>query len=62
MCYQCSGCGRCIGKDTTSSTTVTCPCCRADVPKGQRTCPKCGAFIRPAPGSKTIKKKVTHEN
>ncbi|WP_430622551.1 zinc-ribbon domain-containing protein [Adlercreutzia faecimuris] len=51
MCYQCSGCGRCLGKDTTAPGVTRCPCCRAEVPEGDRRCPKCGAFIRPAPGS-----------
>lgn len=51
MCYQCSGCGRCLGKDVAASEKRTCPCCRAEVPDDVKACPQCGAYIRPVPGS-----------
>ncbi len=56
MCYQCSGCGKCLGGEYQNKATTTCPCCRYEVETGVRRCPKCGAFIRPKTGSVLARK------
>lgn len=51
MCYQCSGCGRCLEGQGDLSAKPRCPCCRREVDPAVRYCPSCGAFIRPKAGS-----------
>ena len=51
MCYQCSGCGRCLERELRGGGAPVCPCCRKEVPAAAKTCPHCGMFIRPRAGS-----------
>lgn len=59
MCYQCSGCGRCLERQLQNKDTSLCPCCHREVPAKERTCPFCGMFIRPRAGSVPVKRPAT---
>ena len=56
MCYQCSGCGRCLEKERVGKATALCPCCHREVPATEKECPFCGMFIRPRAGSRAVKR------
>lgn len=51
MCYQCSGCGRCLERQLGEAIAMRCPCCRREVPSNVRSCPACGMPIKPRVGS-----------